>query len=1170
MLLWPGPPAQSTARLERTVARLRAVAPEVHAAAAIFVHAIELDAPLAEADRARLAELLTYGPRHGHPPAPTGLPAHRLWVLPRAGTISPWSSKATDIARVCGLGQVRRLERGVRWTVFVDGAAAVDTLDRRAVDAALHDRMTETVLLDEGDLGGLLAAPAPRPVAVVALGGAMAPAVAALRAHGQQHGLALDDDELVYLAERYLALGRDPTDVELMMFAQANSEHCRHKVFRAELHQGGARLPRSLFQMIQRSTEASPGGVLSAYKDNAAVVAGPLARRLWPEPDRVYRLHDEPGHILAKAETHNHPTAISPFPGAATGAGGEIRDEGATGRGAKPKAGLTGFTVSDLHLPGALEPWEDAAAPRPPRLASALDIMIDGPLGGAAFNNEFGRPSVIGYFRTLELSTVDATGAARRWGYHKPIMLAGGIGVVRPGHVDKAAVPAGTPLVVLGGPAMLIGLGGGAASSMAQGAQSADLDFASVQRDNAEMERRCQEVIDRCWALGEHSPILSIHDVGAGGLCNALPELVHDGGRGAALDLRAIPTADPGLSPLELWCNEAQERYVLAIAAEHLDAFAALCTRERAPWAVVGHATIAPHLRVADPTPPPGAAPPAAAAAPVDVPLDLIFGKAPRMVRQLAAPAPLGRPLDLAGVTVAEAVHRVLGVPAVADKAFLVHIGDRTVGGLIHRDALVGPDQVAVADCAVTLAGYAPADDGTVAGEAFSVGERPALALLSAAASARMAVAEAVTNLMAAPLADLADVRLSCNWMAAASVAGEDTRLAEAVRAVGEELCPALGIAIPVGKDSMSMRSEWDGHRVVSPVTLVATAFAPVADVRAAVTPQLGAGQELLLVDLGRGQHRLGGSCLAQAYRQLGADGPDLDDPALLRGLWQATRVLLAAGVVRAYHDRSDGGLVACVFEMALAGGVGVEVELAPLLGAGAATGAGAVDPALAALLCEELGAVLAVDPADLDRARAALAAAGLAGCTHHLGRAVASDRLQVRAGGRVLLDASRAELRARWSSVTHAIARRRDDAACADAEHAARLGGGPAPLLAAHAPDGWATDVAAPVVASARARGGPAARRHPARAGRQRPGRDGVGIHPRRLRGGRRAHDRPARGPRRPAGRARPGRVRRLLLRRRARRRSGLGQDRAPGRARARRHRRPAGPARHVRARRV
>ncbi|HEX3764947.1 MAG TPA: phosphoribosylformylglycinamidine synthase, partial [Kofleriaceae bacterium] len=994
------------------LAKGRAVCPGLRGLSARWLHLVVTTRPLTAAEAGQLDAMLAYGPVDDGPSVnPAGsVETLAFYVAPRIGTTSPWSSKATDIAHVCGLSAIARIERCMAY------AATGSALSARALGAALSDRMTESVLIQEAELARVVAhGGAPRPLGRIALG---AEPAAALREASERMGLALADDEIAYLIERYGELGRDPTDVELMMFAQANSEHCRHKIFNAEFHLAGERQAQSLFQLIKRSTERAPDGVLSAYHDNAAVVEGTLAERLFPGADGVYRAHREPSHILGKVETHNHPTAISPFPGAATGSGGEIRDEGATGRGGKPKAGLVGFTVSDLRLPGALEPWEPPAERwigSPGRIASALDIMTDGPLGGAAFNNEFGRPAVLGYFRTFEHA--ERGGLAR--GYHKPVMLAGGIGAIRPGHVAKAPVPAGAALIVLGGPAFLIGLGGGAASSLAQGASAEDLDFASVQRDNPEIQRRCQEVIDRCWALGDDNPILSIHDVGAGGLSNALPELVHDAGLGASLELRAIPTGEPDLSPLELWCNEAQERYVLAIAPERVAEFAALCARERAPWARVGTATGDGRLVVADG---PGA--------PIDLPLELVLGKPPRMVRR-AEPGTVQRAaLDVGGASVAEALDRVLGLPAVADKSFLVTIGDRTVGGMIARDPMIGRFQVPVADCALTLAGF-----DTTAGEVMALGERPPIALLDAAAASRMAIGEAITNLAAAPIGPLSRIKLSCNWMAAAGHPGEDARLYEAVRAASD-CAIALGIAIPVGKDSMSMRTVWQGpedgpdrtRSVVAPVTLVVTAFGPVNDVRLAVTPELhGGGRALLLIDLGGGRNRLGGSCLAQVYGQLGDAPPDLDEPHRLAGVYGALQALVAERKLAAYHDRSDGGLIVAALEMAFAAGVGLELDTTEVGG-----------DRFAALFSEELGAVIEVAAGDVEHVRTRLLAAGAQ--VHAIGRAVEGERITVAHGGHRVIDATRGELRARWSHVSHEIARRRDDPTCAAEEHAARL----------------------------------------------------------------------------------------------------------------------------------
>ncbi|MDX1649202.1 MAG: phosphoribosylformylglycinamidine synthase, partial [Myxococcota bacterium] len=950
-----------------------------------------------------------YGPP-GEPPPVRGA---SLLVVPRPGTVSPWSSKATDIARICGLApKLRRLERGVRWTVAADtdGALAI------AADV-LHDRMTETVLADMEEAPRLFARAEPAPLEHVDVLGT---GRAALVEADRRLGLALAKDEIDYLVEGFRRLGRNPTDVELMMFAQANSEHCRHKIFNATFTVDGETKADSLFRMIRRTTERAPDGVLSAYHDNAAVLAGSEAGRFFPDPETgVYDAHPEPVHIAIKVETHNHPTAISPFPGAATGAGGEIRDEGATGRGAKPKAGLTGFAVSDLRLPDAARPWEDAAG-RPPRLASPLDIMLEGPIGAAAFNNEFGRPALGGFFRSFE-ARVPGPGGEEHRGYHKPIMLAGGWGSVRPGHVDKADVPAGAKIVVLGGPALRIGIGGGAASSLTSGASEEELDFASVQRGNPEMQRRAQEVIDRCWARGDASPVLSIHDVGAGGLSNALPELVHASGRGARFELRRVPSDDPGMSPLELWCNEAQERYVLAVEPDRLAELEALCARERCPVAVLGEATDDGRLVVSDAL---------LGGTPIDVPLDLILGRPPRMERSARHERATRRPFDPAAVDLEEAVRRVLRLPTVADKTFLVTIGDRTVGGLSCRDPMVGPHQVPVADAAVTAAGF---DAAT--GEAAAMGERTPVALLDAAASARMAVGEALTNLLSADVAALGHVKLSANWMAAAGHPGEDAALYDAVEAVAA-LCPALGLAIPVGKDSLSMRALWEEageeRSVTAPLSLVVTAFAPVRDVRRSLTPRLRRDRgptRLLLVDLGRGRDRLGGSALAQVHGALGHEPPDVDAPGDLRAFAEALAELRRDDLALAYHDRSDGGLLACLAEMAFAGGCGLDVELG-------------VPPAGAAarLFTEELGAVVQVRAGDLERVRALFARHGLEGTLLELGAPADDDRLVLRAGGEPVFQAARPTLRALWSDVTWHMQRLRDDPACADEEHAVRL----------------------------------------------------------------------------------------------------------------------------------
>jgi phosphoribosylformylglycinamidine synthase len=955
-------------------------------------------------------------------------------VVPRIGTISPWSSKATDVAHNCGLGRVRRVERGIWYTV------AGQVHDEPALRAALHDRMTESVLASETEAEHLFAHAQPRPLqSIDLLGGGRG----AIEVANLSLGLALAPDEIDYLAESFRALGRNPTDVELMMFAQANSEHCRHKIFNADFILDGEKQPQSLFQMIRRSTLASPTGVLSAYKDNAAVVEGPEADRFFPDPNtNVYAFHHEPVGILMKVETHNHPTAISPHPGASTGSGGEIRDEGAVGRGSKPKAGLTGFVVSNLRLPGAVRPWETDFG-KPGRIASALDIMLEGPIGGAAFNNEYGRPNLAGCFRTFEMEVPGPAGPEVR-GYHKPIMVAGGFGNIRLPHVKKAEVPPGAAIVVMGGPAMLIGLGGGAASSMASGASEEDLDFASVQRDNPEMQRRCQEVIDRCWALGEANPIYSIHDVGAGGLSNALPELVHDSGRGAVFELRKIPNDEPGMSPKEIWCNEAQERYVLAIATEAIDRFAELCRRERCPFAVLGQATADGRLVLTDSH---------FENQPIDMPLALLLGKPPKMLRRAERVRAARIPFPFADLDLHEAILRVLRLPAVADKTFLITIGDRTVTGLVCRDQMVGPWQVPVADAAVTTTSYLG-----YTGEAMAMGERTPLALLSAAASARMAVGEALTNIASAPIAKIGDVKLSANWMAAAGHPGEDARLYEAVRAVGCELAPALGIAIPVGKDSMSMSTVWheagQEKRITAPLSLMVSAFAPVTDVRRALTPQLRLDQgdtELLLVDLGMARHRLGGSALAQVYGQLGDEAPDLDDPTALKTFFATIQLLNNLGLLLAYHDRSDGGLLVTLLEMAFAGGCGLDIDLAGLACAA---------PAL--LFSEELGAVIQVRKGDTTAVRAAFA--GSAGHIHGLGHPLAGQSIVFRRGDHTLFEETRASLRRVWSETTFAMQSLRDDPTCAREEHEARCDESD-PGISLRLTFDFSQDVAAPFV---------------------------------------------------------------------------------------------------------
>ncbi|MBI2380841.1 MAG: phosphoribosylformylglycinamidine synthase [Gammaproteobacteria bacterium] len=1048
MLILRGAPALSAFRLEKLLKACRQVAPELTGVYAEFVHFAEIDGELSLPERQILDSLLVYGPR-----LETGsTEGQMLLVTPRFGTLSPWSSKATDIARICGLNKLNRIERGLAYYFLVDkgqvdkGQAekplAAEALERIA--AMLHDRMTEAVLTDLDQAAGLFRHEAPRELKTVDVleGGR-----AALAKANRELGLALAEDEIDYLVQAFGGLQRNPTDVELMMFAQANSEHCRHKIFNASWDIDGEAMNKSLFAMIKNTYQLHSEGVLSAYKDNAAVIEGSKAGRFFPDPvSQEYAFTQEDIHILMKVETHNHPTAISPYPGAATGSGGEIRDEGATGRGSKPKAGLSGFSVSNLNIPGYAQPWEQAYG-KPERIVTALDIMLQGPIGGAAFNNEFGRPNIAGYFRTYEQAVPTATGAEVR-GYHKPIMIAGGVGNIRAGHVQKGQIQPGDALIVLGGPAMLIGLGGGAASSMASGASAADLDFASVQRDNAEIERRCQEVIDRCWALGEDNPIRSIHDVGAGGLSNAMPELVHDAGLGGHIELRKVPNAEAGMAPVEIWCNEAQERYVMAVPPEQVSVFEALCARERAPFAVLGQAVDVEELKLSDSH---------FGNAPIDLPMSVLFGKPPRMHREVSSVKPVGDGFTGEGIELAEAVARVLQLPTVADKSFLITIGDRSITGMIARDQMVGPWQVPVADVAVTTASL----DSNV-GEAMAMGERTPVALLDAGASARLAVGEALTNIAAAKIDDIAKIVLSANWMAAAGHPGEDARLYEAVQAVGMELCPALGITIPVGKDSMSMKTQWqDGETkkaVTAPLSLIVSAFAPVSDARKTLTPWLRTDlgeTELVLVDLGQGKNRLGASCLAQVYNRIGDAVPDLDSPALLKGFFEAVQTLNAQGKLLAYHDRSDGGLITTLAEMAFAGKTGLSIDIAAL---------GSDD--LAVLFSEELGAVLQIRKAEREAVFNTLAHFGLGEASHVLGTLAGDDRLSIRRGETVVYQAERLALRELWSLTTHHMQRLRDNPACADAEFAAKLDAKDPGLFAKLSFDP-AEDVAAPFLAS-------------------------------------------------------------------------------------------------------
>ncbi|MDF2181485.1 phosphoribosylformylglycinamidine synthase [Neptuniibacter sp. CAU 1671] len=1010
MLALRGAPALSAFRHEKLLSVIQATVPEVTGLYAEFMHFADLSEQLSAEQQEVLQQILRYGPK-----ADVQEPSGDLFlVIPRLGTISPWSSKATDIVHNCGLQMIRRVERGIAY--YIQSSVALDQAAQQAVAAILYDRMVETVLTDLSAAADLFRQDAPQPLTAVDI---LAGGRDALAEANVTLGLALADDEIDYLVTSFVDLGRNPTDVELMMFAQANSEHCRHKIFNASWDIDGEAQQKSLFAMIRNTNEVAGDNVLSAYKDNAAVMVGATAGRFFPDAQsKEYGYHQEPIHILMKVETHNHPTAIAPHPGAATGSGGEIRDEGATGKGSKPKAGLTGFTVSDLKIPGFVQPWESDYG-KPDRIVTPLDIMIEGPIGGAAFNNEFGRPALTGYFRTFEQKVNGAAGEEVR-GYHKPIMIAGGLGNIREEHVEKGEIPVGAKLICLGGPAMQIGLGGGAASSMSSGTSSADLDFASVQRDNPELERRCQEVIDQCWQLGDANPIAFIHDVGAGGLSNAFPELVKDGERGGRFELRNVNNDEPGMSPLAIWCNEAQERYVLAVAPEDMARFEAICARERCPYAVVGEATEEKHLQLSDAH---------FGNNPVDLPMSVLFGKPPKMHRSVQRQAYEVSAFDASALELAEAVERVLKFPAVASKSFLITIGDRSITGQVARDQMVGPWQVPVADCAVTTASY-----DSYAGEAMAMGERTPLALIDAPASGRMAIGETITNMASAPIAELRDIKLSANWMCAAGHPGEDEKLYDTVRAVGMELCPELGITIPVGKDSMSMRTVWqDGNEnksVTAPMSLIISGFAPVSDVRQTLTPQLRTDlgeTDLILLDLGQGQNRLGLSVLAQVYNQVGQQVPDVDEADLLATFFAAIQALNAQGLLLAYHDRSDGGLLATVAEMAFAGHVGVDINLDML--------AGETSELAAALFAEELGAVIQVKREHLEQVLTELNAAGLGDIAQVIGSPNSDDTLNFYFDEEEVYSEKRTTLQRWWAETSYRIQSLRDNPECAKQE---------------------------------------------------------------------------------------------------------------------------------------
>ncbi len=975
-----------------------------------YIYFVNLTLDLDAAEEARLKALLTASGQ-----APVALPeGEQFIVTPRPGTISPWCSKATDIAHNCGLDKIERIERGVVFGLRT--VAPLGLKERREIAALLHDRMTETVFTQLEDAEVLFQHTEPKPLREVEIG---EHALAALQRANEAFGLALSEDEIEYLAQAYQQMGRNPTDVELMMFAQANSEHCRHKIFNADWIIDGQPQQETLFGMIRYTYQQHPAGVLSAYKDNASVMQGWDCERFTPDPHtQHYVATPEPLHILMKVETHNHPTAISPFPGAATGSGGEIRDEGATGMGSRPKVGLCGFSVSNLRIPGYIQPWEEDHG-KPERIVSSLDVMLEGPIGAAAFNNEFGRPNICGYFRSFEEQLPTPDGSELR-GYHKPIMLAGGVGSIRAQHVEKQALPEGTPIIVLGGPAMLIGLGGGAASSMASGTSAEDLDFASVQRGNPEIQRRCQEVINQCTTLGGDSPILSIHDVGAGGLSNAVPEIIADAGRGGEFDLRRVPSAEPGMSPMEIWSNEAQERYVLAIAVDRLAEFETLCARERCPFAVIGKATAEQTLKVQDPY---------FGNAPVDLPLEVMLGKPPKMLRDVQHRACVTPMFVTRAIRIDDAVERLLRLPTIASKAFLITIGDRSVTGLVARDQMVGPWQVPVADVGVSLSDYSG-----FTGEAMAMGERSPIALINPAASGRIAIGEAITNIAAARIETLGAIKLSANWMAASGHPGEDAALFDTVKAVAKELCPALGITIPVGKDSLSMKTVWEQgderREVTAPLSLIVSAFAPVIDARKTLTPQLmveqGLATDLLLIDLAKGEQRMGGSCLAQVFKRVGNTTPDLEDPEILKRFFRVIQALNEADKLLAYHDRSDGGLFVTLAEMAFAAHCGLEIRLDAL-----------GDDLISALFNEELGAVIQVRHADLYDVRDAFAQQGLADFVHFVGRPTNEDNICVFSGRQVLFSQSRSGLQRAWSETSFAMQRLRDNPDCAEQEFA-------------------------------------------------------------------------------------------------------------------------------------
>jgi phosphoribosylformylglycinamidine synthase len=1011
MLKIPGTSALSDFRIKKLLTELEALKLNITAISACFIHFVDIEGNLDNLQADTLSQLLTYGSsqplkERDDELQPNSMIIETLLVFPRSGTISPWSSKATEIAIRCGLSAVKRIERGILYSLVA--TQPISAPDKIKIANILHDRMTQAVLYNNS-APDLFSQHQPKPLRSIKL---IEQGREALIEANLELGMALSTDEIEYLTTSFQNLGRNPTDVELMMFAQANSEHCRHKIFNADWTIDDIKQAQTLFGMIRNTATKSPDGILSAYHDNASVAVGSKAQVLIRNAQTSeYSYVEEDVHLLMKVETHNHPTAISPFPGAATGSGGEIRDEGATGRGSATKAGLTGFSVSHLKIPEFPQPWEQENG-KPERIASALSIMLEGPLGGAAFNNEFGRPNLAGYFRTFEQPVLDSTGNEFK-GYHKPIMIAGGMGNIRPMLIEKQPIPAGSLIIILGGPAMLIGLGGGAASSQSSGAGSEELDFASVQRENPEMERRCQEVINHCNSMGHQSPIISIHDIGAGGLSNAVPEIIHDCARGGRFDLRKVHNADKGMSPMQIWCNEAQERYVVAIDPESLALFASFCEREHCLYAVIGEATEEEHLSLTDTL---------LSDKPVDIPMSILFGKPPKLHRNVKHVKPITKALDFTNICIKEAINRVLSFPTVADKSFLIHIGDRSITGLVARDQMVGPWQVPVADVAVTASGFF-----AITGEAMAMGERSPIAVINAPASGRMAIGEALSNIAAAQIGGLNKIKISANWMAAAGFKGEDAALFDTVEAVGMELCPALGIAIPVGKDSLSMKTIWTDNGqekiMTSPLSLIVTAFAPVKDVSKTLTPQLKYIKDslLILIDLGAGKNRLGGSVLAQVYNQIGVDCPDIDDSGLLKAFFNSIQTLNSQNKLISYHDRSDGGLLATVAEMMFASRLGASLSLDEL-----------GHDVLSTLFNEELGAVFQIRASDYAEVINLLDKSGLSHCTSVIGKVVKEQQLTIHLGDNLIYSASRAKLQTIWSEVSYRMQALRDNPNCA------------------------------------------------------------------------------------------------------------------------------------------